>query len=104
MVAHLEEQPIQQHVIKAFRRRQCLCHALSRLLVKIQSDGSEGEIEIDDRCADVHALGDAPSDIVRQCRTAHAPATAYETDHPSNGWRIWIEIQSGNHLDEMQGV
>jgi hypothetical protein len=65
MLARLEQQTIEQHVVEPFGRGERVGDALARLFVEIEARRAERQVEIDDRRVDVKAVGDAPADIVR---------------------------------------
>ncbi len=102
MLAALDQQPVEQHVVQALGRGQRVGDALGGLLVEIQAHGAERQVEIDHRGVDMQLLGDAPADIVRQGGGAGTATGADKGHHPADRARRRIEIKAGDRLDDLQ--
>ena len=77
-------------------------NALAGLVVEIQAQGAERQVEIHDRGVDVQLLGDAPADIMGDGGGAGAAAGADKGDDPADRGGAGIEIEPGDHFDQLQ--
>jgi hypothetical protein len=102
--AALEKNAFEQHVVEPFRRRQRVGHGLAGFVVEIESDGTERQVEVDDRRVDCEFLGDAPADIVTERRRSDAAAGADKRDHPADRPPLGIGIEPRNDLDQVNRI
>ena len=104
MIAALDQQAVEQHVVETFRRRQRVGDALAGLVVEVETRRAERQIEIDDRRVDLQLFGDAPADIVRERREPTPPRAPTKATTRPIGAASGIEIEAGDHFDQMQRI
>ena len=101
MVAALGEQPVDQHGVDPFRSEHRLGDALGRVLIVVQSGGSERQIEVGDDRRHFGQRGESPRQVVSDRRGADAALGADDRDHPPERLRARHAEQLGHRLDEV---
>ena len=101
MVAALGEKPLDQHGVDPFRGEHRLRDALGRVLIVIQSCGSERQIEVGDDRRHFGQRRESPRQVVSDRRGADATLGADDRDHPSQRLRARHAEQLGHRLDEV---
>src|SRR5690348_6591909 len=104
MVAALEKEAIQKHIVQPLRRRESLGDALARLLIEVQARRAESEVVVDDRRVDLKLLRDVPTDIVGNGRGSDPAACANECDYTADRGGIRTEVEAGDDFDQRQRV